>query len=29
MWSHLGPALLLQAIIGLLIAAAVLAAWLS
>ena len=29
MWSHLGPALLLQAIVGLLIAAAVAAAWLS
>jgi len=29
MWSHLGPALLLQAIVGLLIAAAIMAAWLS
>jgi hypothetical protein len=29
MWSHLGPALLLQAIVGLLVAAAVLTAWLA
>jgi len=29
MWSHMGPALLLQAFLGLAVAAAVIAAWLS
>ena len=29
MWSHLGPALLLQAILGMVVAAAVAAAWLA
>ncbi|MFL6112667.1 MAG: hypothetical protein ACJ786_15135 [Catenulispora sp.] len=29
MWSHLGPALLLQAVIGFLVVATVIAAWLS
>jgi len=29
MWSHLGPALLLQAFLGLAVVLAVIAAWLS